>query len=130
MTLASDAMYSGWGLRTLAKGESRYNPMSYHNGSIWPHDNAIVAMGLKQYGCSSLALLFMLLRAALGLHIDGVRHQVTFTDPSMPPWLRWIRIENLRVNSAVVDLLCERHPHDVGISVIRRQGDVRVVHLT
>ncbi len=41
---------SGWGLRTLAVGEPRYNPMSYHNGSIWPHDNALIAWGLARYG--------------------------------------------------------------------------------
>jgi glycogen debranching enzyme len=43
-------MFSGWGIRTIAKGESRYNPMSYHNGSIWPHDNALIALGLARYG--------------------------------------------------------------------------------
>ncbi|WP_088343218.1 MULTISPECIES: amylo-alpha-1,6-glucosidase [Rhodomicrobium] len=42
--------FSGWGIRTIAKDEARYNPMSYHNGSIWPHDNAMIAMGLAQYG--------------------------------------------------------------------------------
>lgn len=42
--------FNGWGIRTIAKGEARYNPMSYHNGSIWPHDNAICAMGLARYG--------------------------------------------------------------------------------
>lgn len=49
-TLLSDDSFSGWGIRTLAKSELRYNPMSYHNGSIWPHDNAIIAMGLARYG--------------------------------------------------------------------------------
>jgi glycogen debranching enzyme len=43
-------MFSGWGIRTLAAGEHRYNPMSYHNGSIWPHDNALIAAGLSAYG--------------------------------------------------------------------------------
>jgi glycogen debranching enzyme len=43
-------MFSGWGVRTIAKGESRYNPMSYHNGSVWPHDNALIALGLAHYG--------------------------------------------------------------------------------
>jgi glycogen debranching enzyme len=43
-------MFSGWGIRTIARGESRYNPMSYHNGSIWPHDNALIALGLSRYG--------------------------------------------------------------------------------
>jgi glycogen debranching enzyme len=50
LTLTSSRMFSGWGVRTLAEGEVRYNPMSYHNGSIWPHDNAIVASGLSHYG--------------------------------------------------------------------------------
>ena len=49
-TLTGEAMYSGWGVRTLAAGEPRYNPMSYHNGSVWPHDNAIIAAGLARYG--------------------------------------------------------------------------------
>ncbi|MGH3887971.1 MAG: amylo-alpha-1,6-glucosidase, partial [Pseudonocardiaceae bacterium] len=54
-TLMDDASFSGWGVRTVAAGESRYNPMSYHNGSIWPHDNAIVAAGLMRYGCVDAA---------------------------------------------------------------------------
>jgi glycogen debranching enzyme len=41
--------FSGWGIRTVANGETRYNPMSYHNGSIWPHDNALIALGLSRY---------------------------------------------------------------------------------
>jgi len=47
--MASD-MFSGWGVRTLATSSRAYNPMSYHNGSVWPHDNAIAAAGLKRYG--------------------------------------------------------------------------------
>jgi glycogen debranching enzyme len=43
-------MFSGWGIRTVAEGELRYNPMSYHNGSVWPHDNALIAAGLARYG--------------------------------------------------------------------------------
>jgi len=41
--------FSGWGIRTIANSEARYNPMSYHNGSIWPHDNALIALGLARY---------------------------------------------------------------------------------
>jgi glycogen debranching enzyme len=48
--LLSDDCFSGWGVRTLSSKELRYNPMAYHNGSIWPHDNAIVAAGLANYG--------------------------------------------------------------------------------
>jgi glycogen debranching enzyme len=47
--LAND-MFSGWGVRTLSSRNPAYNPMSYHNGSVWPHDNAIIAAGLKRYG--------------------------------------------------------------------------------
>ncbi|MEX0778830.1 MAG: amylo-alpha-1,6-glucosidase [Balneolales bacterium] len=49
-TLLSDTMASGWGIRTLATDARRYNPMSYHNGTIWPHDNALIAFGLAKYG--------------------------------------------------------------------------------
>src|SRR5271170_5183909 len=42
--------FSGWGIRTVATGEARFNPMSYHNGSVWPHDNALIALGLARYG--------------------------------------------------------------------------------
>lgn len=48
--LLDPAMFSGWGIRTVSKNASIYNPMSYHNGSIWPHDNAIIIRGLKRYG--------------------------------------------------------------------------------
>lgn len=48
--LLGPQFFSGWGIRTVAKGEVRYNPMSYHNGSIWPHDNALIALGLARYG--------------------------------------------------------------------------------
>jgi glycogen debranching enzyme len=43
--------FSGWGIRTVATGEPRFNPMSYHDGSVWPHDNALIALGLARYEC-------------------------------------------------------------------------------
>ncbi|MEM7735929.1 MAG: glycogen debranching N-terminal domain-containing protein [Deinococcota bacterium] len=49
-TLFSEENWSGWGVRTLGTGEQRYNPVSYHNGSVWPHDNALIASGLARYG--------------------------------------------------------------------------------
>jgi glycogen debranching enzyme len=48
--LMSDDMFSGWGIRTLAQSMAGYNPISYHCGSVWPHDNAIIAAGLMRYG--------------------------------------------------------------------------------
>jgi glycogen debranching enzyme len=48
-------MFSGWGVRTISSAELRYNPMSYHNGSVWPHDTSLIAAGLGRYGLTSLA---------------------------------------------------------------------------
>lgn len=55
-TLRQPASHSGWGIRTVAEGEARYNPMSYHNGSIWPHDNALIAEGMARYGTKRAAV--------------------------------------------------------------------------
>ena len=49
-TLMMPEMFSGWGVRTLSADAPRFNPMSYHNGSVWPHDNALIALGLSRYG--------------------------------------------------------------------------------
>jgi glycogen debranching enzyme len=64
--LVSPAMFSGWGLRTLSSDSGGYNPISYHCGSVWPHDTAIVAAGLARYGFDGAAqkLIFALLDAA------------------------------------------------------------------
>jgi len=53
--LMSPEMFSGWGVRTLASNMGAYNPASYHNGSVWPHDNAIIAAGLLRYGLAEQA---------------------------------------------------------------------------
>ena len=62
-TLLSPSIFSGWGIRTVASSAARYNPMSYHNGSVWPHDNGMIAMGLARYGqkqaaCEIFSALF------------------------------------------------------------------------
>jgi glycogen debranching enzyme len=54
-TLLSPESFGGWGIRTVGASESRYNPMSYHNGSIWPHDNGLIAMGFARYGLQKSA---------------------------------------------------------------------------
>ena len=54
-TLLSPDSFSGWGVRTVAAGQARYNPLSYHNGSIWPHDNSLIVGGLAKYECKDLA---------------------------------------------------------------------------
>lgn len=58
-TLMSGSGFSGWGVRTLAEGEPRYNPLAYHNGSVWPHDTSIVCMGLSRYGEKAAALAIL-----------------------------------------------------------------------
>ncbi len=66
--LTPDA-FSGWGLRTLSAGQPRYNPMSYHNGSVWPHDNALIAIGFAHYGLKVEA------SRLLSAIFDAGRHQ-------------------------------------------------------
>ncbi len=53
--LLGPELFSGWGVRTIGSSEARYNPISYHNGSVWPHDNALIASGLSKYGARELA---------------------------------------------------------------------------
>jgi glycogen debranching enzyme len=48
--LLAQGLFSGWGIRTLSQGEKTFNPMSYHRGSVWPHDNALIAYGMARYG--------------------------------------------------------------------------------
>jgi glycogen debranching enzyme len=175
-TLMREESFSGWGIRTIPASERRYNPMSYHNGSVWPHDNALVAAGMARYGlkepvlrvlaglfdatlfldlhrlpelfcgfprrpgegptlypvaCApqawASAAVFLLLEAALGVQISAVSNRVLFTSPVLPPFLGQVRIQGLRVGSATLDLELYRHPEDVGIRIVRRDGDVEVV---
>jgi glycogen debranching enzyme len=67
-TLTGEEMFSGWGVRTVASNEARYNPMSYHNGSVWPHDNALIGLGLALHGKAEKSL-----RILAGLY-DASRH--------------------------------------------------------
>ncbi|HEX7045016.1 MAG TPA: amylo-alpha-1,6-glucosidase [Burkholderiales bacterium] len=176
--LVSPRFYTGWGIRTLADSERRYNPMSYHNGSVWPHDNGIVAMGLGRYGFkehvlklvtglfdASIALelhrlpelycgferlpgqgptlypvaclpqawasgaVFHMLQACLGLTFGPDKPQLRFNHPLLPEYLHWIEIRNLRFRDGVVDLIIRRHPHDVGINVLHKQGDIEAAVL-
>lgn len=174
-TLLAPPSFSGWGVRTVAEGEARYNPMSYHNGSIWPHDNALIGMGLAHYGMREEALailaamfdaslfmdlhrlpelycgfvrrpsegptlypvacspqawasasVFYLLQACLGLSFRAEGHRIRFDHPLLPPFLERVEIRELRVGEAAVDLALERHEREVGVTVLRKEGDVEV----
>lgn len=174
--LLADDNFSGWGIRTVSAAERPFNPMSYHNGSIWPHDNALLAWGLARYGlkqhalrvmvslfdaslftdlhrlpelfcgfsrrpgegptdypvaCSpqswSAAAPFLLLRAVLGLHVEGDAGRVRLEYPVLPAFLEHLTIRGLRVGSSSVDLALRRYPEDVGIHVTGRRGRAEVV---
>jgi glycogen debranching enzyme len=175
-TLTHETSFSGWGIRTIASSEVRYNPMSYHNGSIWPHDNALIAMGLDRYhkkpavkqvltglfdaslfvdshrmpelfcgfprrggegptlypvACApqawAAAAAFLLLQSTLGLRVDGLANKITFLYPRLPGFLQQIWIRELKVGQGSIDLRIERHHHNVGIEIVRREGDIEVV---
>jgi glycogen debranching enzyme len=71
--LMNERMFSGWGVRTLAEREAGYNPVGYHTGTIWPHDNAMIAFGLRKYGFDEdfTRIFEALLETAS--HADGYR---------------------------------------------------------
>ena len=89
--LLSPDCYSGWGIRTLAASAPRYNPMSYHDGSVWPHDNALIAAGLARYGetRAAAAILSGLFDACRALEDDRLPELLCGFDrqPGEPPTL-------------------------------------------
>jgi glycogen debranching enzyme len=69
-SLLSPSFFSGWGIRTIASEEKRYNPMSYHNGSIWPQDNALIALGSRDIREKEVALRVLSGLLDLSLFVD------------------------------------------------------------
>jgi glycogen debranching enzyme len=178
-TLTDETSFSGWGIRTVASNEARYNPMSYHNGSIWPHDNSLIAAGFARYdlkGSAAMLLaglmdasiffdlhrlpelfcgfprrpgesptlypvacapqawasgaVFLLLQSCLGLDVLAPERKLVFSKPFLPQFLPQVRIRDLKVRGASVDLLLTRHNEgDVGVNVLRRNGALEVVVL-
>jgi glycogen debranching enzyme len=154
--LLSPQFNSGWGIRTLAEGEARFNPMSYHNGSVWPHDTALCAAGLARYGerdgavrllgdsfdaalhfglrlpelyCGfarkpdeppvsypvaclpqawSSGAVFMLLKACLGLRINGLEREIYVDRPALPQGIDRIAITGIALGEARIDLVFQR----------------------
>jgi glycogen debranching enzyme len=76
--LTSPALLSGWGIRTLARKQGAYDPIGYHTGSIWPHDNALIAHGLKRYGFDQEAVGVLDQVAAAGAHFPYARFPELF----------------------------------------------------
>lgn len=174
-SLMGPDLFSGWGIRTLSERERRYNPMSYHNGSVWPHDSAIAAAGLARHGMADRAQkvleglfdaalyvdlnrlpelfcgfprqagqgptlypvacipqawaagsVFLLLEAVLGLDLRADPPTIHFNRPALPDSLDKVEIRGLRIGPSVVDVVLTRHPHSVGINVLRREGQVDI----
>jgi glycogen debranching enzyme len=178
-TLMEETSFSGWGIRTVGSSEARYNPMSYHNGSIWPHDNALIAAGFSRYGMKGSAAMvlaglldasifldlhrlpelfcgfprrpgesptlypvacapqawasgavFLLFEACLGLSISAPERKLVFSKPLLPPFLPQVTIRDFKVGGARIDLLLTRHDEgDVGVNVLRRDGEIEIVLL-
>jgi glycogen debranching enzyme len=72
--MLTPGFFSGWGIRTIVTGEKRYNPMSYHNGSVWPHDNAMIAYGALRSADKMLALRVM--SGLLDLSENVIQHRL------------------------------------------------------
>jgi glycogen debranching enzyme len=175
-TLLREDMFCGWGIRTISSKAARYNPMAYHNGSVWPHDNALIAKGMALYGftdkamavftglfdtsqavdqhrlpelfcgfckragegptlypvaCSpqawASAAVYYLLQACLGLSFHQQSNEIRFRHPQLPPFLETVEIKDLAIGNATVDLRLQRYPNNVGINVVRKEGEAEVV---
>ena len=71
--LLSDEMFNGWGVRTLTSAALRYNPLGYHLGTVWPHDNSLIAAGFKRYGLEQEALKIMSGLIEAAVHFQSYR---------------------------------------------------------
>jgi glycogen debranching enzyme len=175
-TLMTPTSFSGWGIRTLASTEVRYNPMSYHNGSVWPHDNAMIAAGFARYGYRQQASVILegmfsaavhadlrrlpelfcgfprkrsqsptsypvacspqawaavtplsLIRSCLGVDFDPAAKQVLFDHPVLPLFVNEVVLRKLAIGPLTVDAAFRRGEGGVGVNVLAREGDVRVI---
>jgi glycogen debranching enzyme len=174
--LTGPGMWSGWGIRTLSSDTTGYNPIGYHLGTIWPHDNGICAAGFARYGlfdesklvagalldatvhfrearlpelfcgferersplpvpypvaCSPQAWaagsLFHLLSATLGMQPNAREQRLELLRPTLPASLPSLRMRNLRVGDALVDLEFAGQGGSISVEVLRRTGDLDVV---
>lgn len=171
-------MFSGWGIRTLSADCLAYNPMSYHNGSIWPHDNSIIAFGLAKIGRSDLVIkvltalfeaarlmyykrlpelfcgfsrryrildppvsypvacnpqawaaasVFLLIQAMLNIEPDAQSSKLRILNAVVPDWLDSLKIRNLKVGSAFVDLEFNKSVSGLVIAVPSKRGKLDVI---
>ena len=173
--LTGPGMWSGWGIRTLSTEVIGYNPIGYHLGTIWPHDNGIIAAGFARYGlhdearkvagallestthfrearlpelfcgfsrdssplpvpypvaCSPQAWaagsVFHLVSSMLGMRPNALERRLELVRPALPEWLPDLRIHNLRVGGALVDLRFGGEGDSISVEVLRRSGELDV----
>jgi glycogen debranching enzyme len=148
--LMDERLFSGWGVRTLAAGEGAYNPIEYHNGTVWPHDSSIAAAGLARYGrrdeANRLSVALMRAAAAFGGRLpevfagygaDTTRVPVEYPTSSRPQaWAAGASLLLVRtvlgLEPAGEHLACDpRLPPEIGYLALRdipgRWGRVDVV---
>lgn len=166
--------FSGWGIRTLSSLEKRYNPLSYHNGSVWAHDNAIIAFGFSLYGLKEQTLkilkalfeastyfklyripelfcgfekrpnegpthyptacypqawsagaIFLILQGCLGLSFE--ENEIRLKNPMLPDFLEEVWIKDLQTKRGKVDLYLKNYGNDVGINIMKKEGEVKII---
>lgn len=170
-------MFNGWGIRTLSSNALVYNPMSYHNGSVWPHDNSIIAYGLSKIGRDDLALnvtsslfeaarrmkykrlpelfcgfnrefrrqdppvrypvacipqawaaasVFWLIQSMLSIEPDAQKNELRIFKAQLPDWLTFLKIDNLTVGQASVDMEFKRSGAGLIIDIIDKRGKLDI----
>ena len=176
--LMREDMFSGWAWRTLAQSEKVFNPLSYHRGSVWPHDNALIAHGMAlnefrepakkvltslfqaalnfrdyrlpelfcgvqrrehdepvQYpvSCSPQAWAsgawFLILNSLLGIRPSAQRKELNIVNPTLPEWLDYLQIRNLRVGKSRVGLDFSRRGERTFCNVVDVEGEKLLVNV-
>ncbi len=171
-------MFSGWGLRTMSRDERVFNPLSYHRGSVWPHDNSIAAHGMALYEFREAALqvftglfqaalnfrdyrlpelfcgiqrgehdrpvqypvscwpqawasgaVFLLLTSVLGIRPSAQRKELNVVNPTLPEWLDYLHIRNLRIGNSRVGLDFTRRGDRTFCNVVDIEGDKLLVNI-
>jgi glycogen debranching enzyme len=174
--LQAPDMFSGWGIRTLSSSSPAYNPMGYHVGSVWPHDNGMIAAGLRGLGRTEQALeiaqgifdmtsvqpyqcppelfcgfertptnrpvrypvacspqawatgtVFQLLQIMVNLVPDVANNCLYILQPTLPPSVSYMSVNNFKVGQTLLDLEFERSLEATACRVVRKRGNLRVV---
>ena len=175
--MAAD-MFSGWGWRTMASSEPVFNPLSYHRGSVWPHDNSLIAHGmclneLRQQAIEVMTALFqaslefrdyrlpelfcgvqrreydepvhypvscspqawasgamiLMLMSVLGIRPSAARKELNIVNPTLPPWLDYLHIRNMRVGKSRVGLDFTRRGERTFCNVVDVEGEKLAVNV-